>query len=152
MVEGSRRLAALLLTLGIELYDIQKRDNNIYEAHQRKNENENMSSDDAEDENKLLENQMRARRLKMVGLFVASNVIELLSDTAAKFADRHNYHQAAQIIRKFSPYTIKSIDLFSKIDSNKRLSNLEKVLARDISEIKKLLSSHKVTTTAPPPQ
>ena len=103
-------------------------------------------SDNTEEED-ILEKQMKARRLKMVGLFVASNVVELLSGTMAKYAESHNYHQTAQIIRQISPYAMKSIDLFNKIDSNKRISSLERVLARDISEIKKQLSFIKATTT-----
>jgi hypothetical protein len=93
-----------------------------------------MSGDDT-----ALERNMKDRRLKMVGLFVASNAIELLSEAAAKFADDHNYHQTAQIIRRISPYAVKSVDLFSKMDSNKRIASLERVLARDISEIKRNL-------------
>jgi hypothetical protein len=109
---------------------------------QRKNETKNMSDDDSDqDEKSILEQHMKARRLKMVGLFVASNVIEMLSETVAKFAESKNYLQTAHLIRKIAPYTIKSIDLFNKIDSNKRISSLERVLVQDISEMKKQLSS-----------
>jgi hypothetical protein len=97
----------------------------------------------SEEGNDSLEKSMRERRLKMVGLFVASNTIELLSNITAKFAENHMYPQTAQIIRRVSPYTIKVIDLLSRIDSNKRISSLEKVLVRDVSEINRSLQELK---------
>lgn len=68
------------------------------------------------------------RKEKMLGLFVASSAIRLLSDQAAQYADQKKYHQMADFIRKASPYAITSIDLLNKLESNKRLSSLEKSL------------------------
>jgi hypothetical protein len=97
----------------------------------------------SEEENDSLKKSTRERQLKMVGLFVASNTIELLSNITAKFAEQHMYPQTAQIIRRVSPYTIKVIDLLSRIDSNKRISSLEKVLLRDVSNINRSLEELK---------
>jgi hypothetical protein len=84
--------------------------------------------------------ETNSRYATMLGLFVASSSVGILSNIAVDFASDHNWPKTAKLIKNASPFVQSGFDFLKRIESKKQLSVLEQTIGKELLEIKEKIS------------
>ena len=79
----------------------------------------------------------------MVGLFVASNVANILLKTASSYASSRNQDATATLIQNIAPYIDNAFKFIHRLDANSRMQTWEKDLDQKLLDIQTQIASLK---------